>query len=111
MPSQTLTVSSTENPRGISVVARTDCMALIPPVKPTPAGASTSSKVSQSQFCAPIDTLGDARELIATLAALKQAEGHWQDADEMLIRAAVAPSAIDDALAAMVRALKAEGLI
>jgi hypothetical protein len=29
----------------------------------------------------------------------------------MLIRAAVAPSAIDDALAAMVRALKAEGLI
>ena len=56
-------------------------------------------------------TLGDAFELFAKLPALKRAEGHWRDADEMLIRAAVAPSAIDDALAAMVRALKAEGLI
>jgi hypothetical protein len=56
-------------------------------------------------------TLGDAFELFTALPALKQAEGHWRDADEMLIRAAVAPSAIDDALAAMVRALKAEGLI
>jgi hypothetical protein len=56
-------------------------------------------------------TLGDAFELFRVLPALKQAEGHWRDADEMLIRAAVAPSAIDDALAAMVRALKAEGLI
>src|SRR5580704_12242260 len=51
--SQTLSASSATNPRGISVVARTDCMALIPPVKPTPAGASTSSKVSQSQNCTP----------------------------------------------------------
>jgi hypothetical protein len=56
-------------------------------------------------------TLGDAFELFATLPALKQAEGHWRDADEMLVRAAVAPSAIDDALAAMVRALKVERLI
>jgi hypothetical protein len=58
-----------------------------------------------------LTTLGDARELIATLPALKQAEGHWQDADELLVRAEAAPSARDDALAAVVRALKAEGLI
>jgi hypothetical protein len=58
-----------------------------------------------------LNTLDDARELIATLPALKQAEGHWQDAGEMLVRAAAAPSARDDALAAMVRALKAERLI
>jgi uncharacterized protein HemY len=58
-----------------------------------------------------LTTLGDARELIATLPALKQAEGHWQDAEEMLVRAAATPSANDDALAAMVRALKTEGLI
>jgi hypothetical protein len=58
-----------------------------------------------------LTTLDDAREMIATLPALKQAEGHWRDADEMLIRAAVAPRAVDDALAAMVRALKVEGLI
>jgi hypothetical protein len=56
-------------------------------------------------------TLGDAFELFAALPAQKQAEGHWRDADEMLIRAAIAPSAIDGALAAMVRALKAERLI
>jgi hypothetical protein len=58
-----------------------------------------------------LTTLGDARELIATPPALKQAEGHWQDADEMLVRAAAGPSARDEALAAVVRALKAEGLI
>jgi hypothetical protein len=58
-----------------------------------------------------LSTLGEARELIAMLPALKQAEGHWRDADEMLVRAEAAPSAMDDALAAMVRALKAEGLI
>jgi hypothetical protein len=57
------------------------------------------------------NTLGDARDFIAILPALKQAEGHWRDADEMLIRVAVAPSAINDALAAIVRALKMEGLI
>jgi hypothetical protein len=58
-----------------------------------------------------LTTLGDARELIATLPALKQAEGHWQDADEMLVRAEGAPSARDNALAAMVRSLRIEGLI
>jgi hypothetical protein len=56
-------------------------------------------------------TLGDAFELFATLPALKQAEGHWQDANEMLVRAEAAASASDDALTAMVRALKTEGLI
>jgi hypothetical protein len=58
-----------------------------------------------------LSTLGDARELIATLPSLKQAEGHWQDADEMPVRAEAAPSARDDALAAVVLALKTEGLL
>jgi hypothetical protein len=58
-----------------------------------------------------LTTLTDARELIVTLPILKQIEDHWQQADEMLVRAAAAPSANDDALAAMVRALKSERLI
>jgi hypothetical protein len=58
-----------------------------------------------------LSTLDDAREFIAMLPALKQAEGHWLDADEMLVRAEAAPSARDDALAAVVRVLKVEGLI
>ena len=45
------------------------------------------------------------------LPTLKQVVGHWQDAKEQLSRASIAPSAMDDALAAVVRALKAEGLI
>jgi hypothetical protein len=56
-------------------------------------------------------TLGDAFELFAALPALKQAEDHWREADEMLSRASIAPSAVDEALAAAVHALKAEGLI
>jgi hypothetical protein len=58
-----------------------------------------------------LNTLGDARELIATLPALKQAEGHWQDVEEMLSRASIAPSARDDALGAVVRALKTDDLL
>jgi hypothetical protein len=58
-----------------------------------------------------LTTLDDAREFIATLPALTQAEGHWRNADEMLVRAEAAASASDDALTAMVRALKAEGLL
>jgi hypothetical protein len=58
-----------------------------------------------------LSTLGDARELIVSLPALKQAEGHWQDAEELLTRASIAPSARDDALAAMLRSLRIEGLI
>jgi hypothetical protein len=64
VPSLTLTASSAKNPRGISVVARTDCMALIPPVKPTPAGASTSSKMSQSQNCTPEHTCAHLRHVL-----------------------------------------------
>jgi hypothetical protein len=58
-----------------------------------------------------IVTLDDARELIATLPPVHQGAEHWQDADEMLSRAATAESAMDDALSAMLRALEAEGLI
>ncbi len=58
-----------------------------------------------------IATLAEARDVIATLPALHQGAEHWQDADEMLSRAAAAPSAMDDALAQLLRALKAEGLI
>jgi hypothetical protein len=58
-----------------------------------------------------LTTLGDARELIASLPPMKQAEGHWQDAEELLTRASIAPSAKDEALAAVVRALRAEGLL
>jgi hypothetical protein len=58
-----------------------------------------------------IATLAEARDLITTLPSLHQGAEHWQDADEMLSRAATAPSAVDDALAQLLRALKAEGLI
>jgi hypothetical protein len=58
-----------------------------------------------------LSSLGDARELIASLPAMKQAEGHWQDAEELLTRASIAPSAKDEVLAAVVRALRVEGLI
>jgi hypothetical protein len=56
-------------------------------------------------------TLGDARELISTLPPMSQAAAHWQDAEELLGRAAFAPSARDAALAAMIRALMIEGLL
>jgi hypothetical protein len=56
-----------------------------------------------------ITTLGDTRELISTLPLTAQVVERWVDADEMLVRAQAAPSARDDALAAVVRALKAEG--
>jgi hypothetical protein len=58
-----------------------------------------------------IATLGDARELISTLPAMSQAEAHWQDVEEVLMCAATAPSYRDDALAAVLGALKAERLI
>jgi hypothetical protein len=58
-----------------------------------------------------LTTLGDARELIATLPPAAQVAERWLDADEMLVRAEAAPSARDEALAAVVRALKAEGLL
>ena len=58
-----------------------------------------------------LTTLDDARELISTLPPTAQVAERWLDADEMLVRAEASPSARDDALAAVVRALKAEGLI
>ena len=58
-----------------------------------------------------LTTLGDARELISTLPPTAQVAERWLDAEEMLVRAEATPSASDDALTAVVRALKAEGLI
>jgi hypothetical protein len=58
-----------------------------------------------------LTTFEDVRDFIAILPALKQAEGHWQDAEEMLVRPEAAPSASDDALTAVVRSLRIEGLI
>jgi hypothetical protein len=58
-----------------------------------------------------LTTLGDAREFISTLPPLSQAAAHWQDAEELLERAAIAPSTQDAALAAMIRALMIEGLL
>jgi hypothetical protein len=46
-----------------------------------------------------------------TLPPISQAAAHWQEAEELLGRAATAPSAQDAALAAMVRALMIEGLL
>jgi hypothetical protein len=42
---------------------------------------------------------------------MSQAEAHWQDVEEVLMCAATAPSYRDDALAAVLGALKAERLI
>jgi hypothetical protein len=56
-----------------------------------------------------LTTLGDARELISTLPPTAKVAERWLDAEEMLVRAEAAASARDDALTAVVRALKAEG--
>jgi hypothetical protein len=58
-----------------------------------------------------LTTLGDARELIATLSSPHHNAEIWRETTEKLSNAAAAPSARDEALAAMVRALKAQGLI
>jgi hypothetical protein len=58
-----------------------------------------------------LTTLDDVRGLIATLPATHHVAEHWREAQEGLSRAAASPSAKDDALAAVVRALKAQGLI
>jgi hypothetical protein len=58
-----------------------------------------------------LTTLGEAREFILTLPAIRQAAAHWQEAEELLGRAAIAPSAQDAALTAVVRALMIEGLL
>jgi hypothetical protein len=56
-------------------------------------------------------TLADARALILTLPELHQSNGHWQYAAELLLIASASKSRSDDALAQMLRALKAEGLL
>jgi hypothetical protein len=56
-------------------------------------------------------TLGDAREFISTLPPMRQTAAQWQDAEDLLARAAIAPSAMDAALAAVIRALMIEGLL
>jgi hypothetical protein len=53
-------------------------------------------------------TLRDAREMIATLPPSVRQFEQWQDIQNALARAAYAPSAIDEALSAMVRALRAD---
>jgi hypothetical protein len=58
-----------------------------------------------------IATLQDARAVIATVPSPHQEDPHWRDAQEMLSRAAVSTSAVDGALSAMIRALKADGLV
>jgi hypothetical protein len=58
-----------------------------------------------------LTTLEDARGLIATLPSLHHSAEFWREAKEKLSNAAAAPSAMDEALAAVVRALKAQGLM
>jgi hypothetical protein len=58
-----------------------------------------------------IATLHDARALIELLPSPRQANPHWRDADDKLTRAAASKSAEDDALLAMLSALKVEGMI
>jgi hypothetical protein len=58
-----------------------------------------------------IGGLAAARVLILSLPEPSQSHAHWQHAVEMLSRAAESKSAIDDAQAQMLRALKAEELI
>ena len=58
-----------------------------------------------------LNTLADARELIAALPASKQAESRWQNSQALLTRASTSSSAMDEALTVVLGALKAEGLI
>ena len=58
-----------------------------------------------------LNTLGDARALILSLPELHQRNGHWQYAAELLLIASASKNRSDDALAQMLRALKAEGLL
>jgi hypothetical protein len=55
--------------------------------------------------------LHDARALIDLLPSPRQANAHWRDAEALLSRAAASKSAEDDALLAMLSALKVEGMI
>jgi hypothetical protein len=58
-----------------------------------------------------IGTLGEARDLILSLPQFRQRNPEWMFAKELLERAAASISVTDDALAQVLRALKAEGLV
>jgi hypothetical protein len=58
-----------------------------------------------------IETLGDARDLIQALPQGRRLNLEWQLAAELLARASEATSLADDALAQLLRALRAEELI
>jgi hypothetical protein len=58
-----------------------------------------------------IATLGEGRVFILALPAALQGTPLWLEATELLARASEFPSARDEALAAMLKALKAEGFL
>jgi hypothetical protein len=58
-----------------------------------------------------VATLAQARVLILSLPAAQQESPQWVEASDLLARASEFPSARDLALAAMLEALRAEGLI
>jgi hypothetical protein len=58
-----------------------------------------------------VATLGEARVLILSLRASQQELPHWVEASDLLARASEFPSARDLALAAMLEALRADGLL
>jgi hypothetical protein len=58
-----------------------------------------------------VATLAEARVLILSLPASQQEMPHWVEASDLLARASEFPNAQDLALAAMLQALRAEGLI
>jgi hypothetical protein len=58
-----------------------------------------------------IETIGEARDSIRSLPQVRRRNPEWQLASELLARASEATSLADDALAQLLRALKAEGLV
>jgi hypothetical protein len=58
-----------------------------------------------------IETFGDARDLIRGLPQFRKGNPQWQFASELLARASEATSLADDALAQLLRVLKAERLV
>lgn len=58
-----------------------------------------------------IETLADARDLMRALPEFRRRNPEWQFAAGLLARASEATSLLDDALAQLLRALKAEELI
>ena len=58
-----------------------------------------------------VATLGQARVSILSLPASQQELPHWVEASELLARASEFPNALELALAAMLEALAADGLL